>query len=291
MGGRLTEFDRYEKLTGWGTPRPVSGPKHSAMAIGSHLDDGRPKLAQQDVNIGGRGVEIALEWAIGNDSKHDLQVDYRIRLERHRGGLRNDETWFEYLPGKDVIKDIVSEKTGRAHKIITTHGASHNTKAKAIQIPAGRKTTISIGFTIPGPAQGRDLQKFWNDRKHSTFNLLVAVYQLTASGPVELEKGQHEFKDILELRVPDSFPTSVPSPSAVPRPTPQPTPELPGYMPRTPTPELPAIPYGKWDRTPGQIPAWAQKHWDSPDSGKVPTRRTKGGYTVQTYDPDTGDPW
>ena len=262
MGGRLTEFDRYEKLTGWGTPRPVSGPKHSAMAIGSHLDDGRPKLAQQDVNIGGRGVEIALEWAISNDSKHDLQVDYRIRLSRRK--LGNDETWFEYLPGKDVIKDIVSEKTGRAHKIITTHGASRSTKARAIQIPAGRKTTISIGFTIPGPAQGRDLQKFWNDRKHSTFNLLVAVYQLTASGPVELEKGQHEFKDILELRVPDSFPS------------PQ------------PTPELPAIPPSKTPgRVPGEIPSWFV-----PDSGKVPTRRSKyGGITVQTYDPDTGDPW
>lgn len=294
MGGRLTEFDRYEKLTGWGTPRPVYGPKHSAVPIGSHLPSGRPKLPQQDVFVGKRGVEISLEWAINNLSAHSVNADYRIRLNRRKGG--NDETWFEYHPNKGVTKDIVSEKTGRAHKIITKHGASISpTKAKAISVPGGRKTTMSIGFTIPGPAQGRDMQEFWKDRGHSTFNLLVAVYQLTSDGPVELEKGEHEFSDILELRY---------DPSASPTPVPAPTPSGPLYFPPSRfdkgpdvAPERAAayIPFGPDavpTKVPTPIPAWAQKHWDDPNREKVPTRRSKfGGGTVQTYDPDTGDPW
>jgi hypothetical protein len=218
MGGRLTEFNQYEKLTGWGTPRPVSGPKHSAVAIGSHIDN-RPQLPQQDVNVGPNGVDISLEWAIQNQSKHDLKVDYRIRLERRRGGFRNDETWFEYHPEKGgVVKDLVNEKTGGAHKIITKHGASSNTIAKAITVSANTvHPRFPIGFTIPGPAQGRDMKEFWEDRDHSTFNLLVAVYQLTSSGPVELDKGEHEFSDILELTYKAGF---VPPPAPAPRPPP-----------------------------------------------------------------------
>lgn len=294
MGGRLTEFDRYEKLTGWGTPRPVYGPKHSAVPIGSHLPSGRPKLPQQDVFVGPRGVEISLEWAIDNGSTHDVNADYRIRLSRRKWG--NDEVWFEYHPNKGVTKDIVSEKTGQAHKIITKHGASLSTKGKAIQIPGGRKTVMSIGFTIPGPAQGRDMQEFWKDRKHSTFNLLVAVYQVTVGESVELDKGEHEFSDILELRYDPSAP---PTRTLTPQ-TPYTGPkayELPGETgyrgtaPKVyqgPTTELPAI----WYRPTTEIPAWAQKHWDDPNREKVPTRRSKfGDVTVQTYDPDTGDPW
>jgi hypothetical protein len=302
MGGRLTEFDRYEKLTGWGTPRPVYGPKHSAVPIGSHIDN-RPKLPQRNVNVGPRGVEISLEWAISNLSAHSVNADYRIRLNRRKGG--NDETWFEYHPNKGVVKDIVSEKTGRAHKIITKHGASISpTKAKAIPIPGGRKTTMSIGFTIPGPAQGRDMQEFWKDRKESTFNLLVAVYQLTSDGPVELEKGEHEFSDILELLYDPSAPsTRVPAPSGPlyfppsrfdkgPDVAP---PRAPSYFPpsrfdKGPDVAPPRAPAPA--KAPRLIPAWAQKHWDDPDREKVPTRRSKfGGGTVQTYDPDTGDPW
>jgi hypothetical protein len=213
MGGRLTEFNQYEKLTGWGTPRPVSGPKHSAVPIGSHIDN-RPQLPQRDVNVGPRGVEISLEWAIQNESKHDLKADYRIRLSRRKRG--NDETWFEYHPDDGVVKDLVSEKTGGAHKIITKHGASLSTIAKAITVPGITKLLhIPIGFTIPGPAQGRDMEEFWKNRDHSTFNLLVAVYQLTSSGPVELDRGEHEFSDILELTYKAGF---VPSPAPAPKP-------------------------------------------------------------------------
>ena len=301
MGGRLTEFDRYEKLTGWGTPRPVYGPKHSAVPIGSHLPNDRPKLSQQDIYVGPRGVEIALEWAIDNQSTYDLNADYRIRLIRRRR-IRGDEKWFEYHPNKGVTKDIVSEKTGQSHKIITMHGASLSTKGKTIQIPGGRKVVMSIGLTIPGPAQGRDMKEFWEDRKHSTFNLLVAVYQVTVGESVELDKGEHEFEDILKLRYdPSAPPTRVTTPYTGPKAY-----ELPaeaGYTTtrrlttaergfstdvyKGPTTELPAI----WYRPTTEIPAWAQEHWDDPNREKVPTRTTRGGFTVQTYDPDTGDPW
>tara|TARA_Y100000310_G_scaffold100834_1_gene98724 strand:+ start:295 stop:1176 length:882 start_codon:yes stop_codon:yes gene_type:complete len=293
MGGRLTEFDRYEKLTGWGTPRPVYGPKHSAVPIGSHLPNDRPKLPQQDVFVGPRGVEISLEWAIDNGSTHDVNADYRIRLNRRKGG--RDETWFEYHPNKGVTKDIVSEKTGQAHKIITKHGASLSTKAKAVSIPGGRKTVMPIGFTIPGPAQGRDMQEFWKDRKHSTFNLLVAVYQVTVGESVELDKGEHEFSDILELRYDPSAPTPYSGRQAAElpmdiRPIPRSERIFSTDVYQGPTTELPAIPYGpraRPDLGPGEVPSWFV-----PSSGKVPTRRSKlSDVTVQTYDPDTGDPW
>jgi hypothetical protein len=294
MGGRLTEFDQYEMLDGWGTPRPVYGPKHSAVPIGSHLPNDQPRLSQQVINVGPNGVEIALDWSIGNESKHNLNADYRIRLVR-TFRFRNDEEWFEYHPNKRVVKDIVSEKTGRAHKIITKHGGSVSTSAKLISIPGGRKTTMPIGITIPGPAQGRDMKKFWERDDKYTFNLLVAVYQRVVGGAEELEKGEHEFKDILELRYdPSALPTRTLTPQ-----TPYTGPkayELPaeaGYTTRPkvyqgPTTELPAI----WYRPTTEIPAWAQEHWDDPNREKVPTRRSKfGDVTVQTYDPDTGDPW
>jgi len=304
MGGRLTEFDQYEMLDGWGTPRPVYGPKHSAVPIGSHLDNDRPRLPQQVINVGRNGVGISLDWNIANESKHTLQADYRIRLVRRRG-VWGDEDWFEYRPGKGVTKDIVADKTGKTHKIITTHGWSWSTNGKTITIPGNKTKPVIMGITIPGPAQGRDMEKFWKDRKESTFNLLIAVYQRVGSGFEELDRGEHEFEDILELNYDPSVP-----PTRVTTPYTGPTAyELPGeagyktYSRLTtaergfstdvyqgPTTELPAIPYGKWDRT-TEIPAWAQKHWDDPSREKVPTRTTRGGFTVQTYDPDTGDPW
>jgi hypothetical protein len=279
MGGRLTEFDQYETLPGWGTPRPVYGPKPSAVPIGSHLRDDRPKIPQKDIKVGPNGVEISLTWEIGNESKHSLNADYRIRLSKRKSYGRNDEVWFEYHPNQGgVVKDIVSEKTGRAHKIITKHGGSVSTKARAVTIPANRRTTIPIGITIPGPAQGREMEEFWKDRKDNDFNLLVSVYQGRSGTFEELDKGEHEFKDVLKLEYKAG---SMPTPTRVP------TPELPAIRPTpAPTTELPAIPYGKWDRTFGVIPSWFK-----PDSGKVPTRTSKRGFTTQVYDPETGDPW
>jgi len=254
MGGRLTEFDQYETLPGWGTPRPVYGPKHSAVPIGSHLRDDRPKIPQKDIKVGPNGVEISLTWDIGNDSKHNLSADYRIRLSKRK--RFNDEVWFEYHPTKGgVTKDIVSEKTGRTHKIITKHGGSVTTQARAMTISANRVTTMSIGITIPGPAQGPGMEEFWKDNKDNDFNLLVSVYQRRSGTFEELDKGEHEFKDVLKLEY---------NAGSMPPPTPANT--------RRPPP--------------GVIPSWFK-----PDSGKVPTRTSKRGFTTQVYDPETGDPW
>jgi len=225
MGGRLTEFDQVEMLTlTGGRARPVYGDKASAVpiaAIGSHLRDNRPVIRQIQTNVGGRAVDFTVEWAIGNDTPHPVMADYRIRLNRRRGG--RDERWFEYHPERGVSQDIVSSKTGGRAKITTYHGASRTTQAKPLTIRAAGTTTMRIGFSIPGIGVSSTMAKFWNDRDdHNTFNLLVAVYQLTANGPVEL--AEHEFNDVLSLRGAKATPSRVPSSGAMPRPTPTRTP-------------------------------------------------------------------
>jgi hypothetical protein len=224
MGGRLTEFDQVEMLTlTGGRARPVYGDKASAVpiaAIGKHLPDNRPVIRRIQTNVGGRSVDFTVEWAIGNDTPHPVMADYRIRLDRRRGG--RDERWFEYHPEKGVTQDVVSSKTGGRAKITTYHGASKTTQAKPLTIRAAGTTTMRIGFSIPGIAASSAMAKFWGDRGYSTFNLLVAVYQLTANGPVEL--AEHDFQDVLALTASKVAPSRVPSSDAMPRPTPTRTP-------------------------------------------------------------------
>ena len=210
MGGRLTEFDQVDMLTlTGGRVRPVDGPKQSAVPIGSHLSNDRPVVRQMNVTVGSRGVEFLVEWAVRNDSAFALAADYRIRLNRRRGAW--DETWFEYRPeNKQVKSDIVWEKTGkRNHRIITYHGGSKTTQAKPVRIAPAGTTTMRIGFTIPGKGVSSEMGKFWKDRGGSTFNLLVAVYQLTSKGPEKLD--EHEFDDVLKLVVPKGVPAPTPA--------------------------------------------------------------------------------
>jgi hypothetical protein len=208
MGGRLTDFNQVDMLTlTGGRVRPVDGPKESAVPIGSHLPDDRPVVRQMNVQVGARGVEFTVDWAVRNESAHALSADYRIRLERRRGG--NDETWFEYRPeNKQVKSDIVWDKTGNRHKILTKHGGSKTTQAKPVRIAPAGTTTMRIGFTIPGTGVSSQMKKFWQDRSHSTFNLLVAVYQITSQGPKKLD--EHEFDDVLDLTVPKGAPAPTP---------------------------------------------------------------------------------
>ena len=209
MGGRLTEFDQVDMLTlTGGRVRPVDGPKESAVPIGSHLSHNRPVVPQMKVTVGARAVEFSVEWAISNESAYSLPADYRIRLERRRG-WNNDETWFEYRPeDKQVKSDIVWDKTGKRHKIQTYHRGSKTTLAKPVTIGPAGTTTMRIGFTIPGMNVSSEMGKFWKDRSHSTFNLLVAVYQITSQGPKKLD--EHEFEDVLELTVPEKAPAAAP---------------------------------------------------------------------------------
>jgi len=209
MGGRLTEFDQVDMLTlTGGRVRPVDGPKESAVPIGSHLPGNRPVVPQMNVSFGYRGVEFLVEWAIRNESAYGLAADYRIRLSRRRG-WNNDETWFEYRPeNKEVRTDIVWDKTGHRHKIMTKHGGTKTTQAKPVRIAPAGTTTMRIGFTIPGRGLSSEMAKFWKNRGGSTFNLLVAVYQLTSKGPEKLD--EHEFDDVLKLAVPKGAPAPTP---------------------------------------------------------------------------------
>ena len=219
MGGRLTDFDQVEMLTlTGGRARPVYGDKASAVpvaAIGSHLRDNRPVIRQMRVNVGRRGVDFIVEWAISNGTPHRVATDYRIRLTRRRGWGRGDEKWFEYHPEKGVPEDLVSKKTDGQAKITTYHGASVTTQAKPLAIRAAGTTTMRLGFTIPGTGVSSDMAKFWNDRSESRFNLLVAVYQLTANGPVEL--AEHEFGDVLLLKAGKAAPSQVTPAAPTPR--------------------------------------------------------------------------
>jgi len=210
MGGRLTEFDQVDMLTlTGGRVRPVDGPKESAVPIGSHLSNDRPVVRQMNVTVGAGGIDFTVEWAVRNESAFALVADYRIRLNRRKGAW-GDETWFEYRPeNKQVRTDIVWDKTGRRHKILTKHGGSKTTQAKPVRISPAGTTTMRIGFTIPGRGVSDAMAKFWKDRGDGdTFNLLVAVYQLTSGSPRKLD--EHEFDDVLKLAVPKGAPASTP---------------------------------------------------------------------------------
>lgn len=213
MGGRLTEFNQYDILDlSGGRPRPVDGPKGSAIPIGKHLRDNQPVIREIEQSVGYRGVDITVNWPIQNESIHNLYADYRIVL-RQTQRFSNDPIWFEYSPKvleqhlkgiwHGVTHDRIWTQTKNTARIVTHHGASKSTKRQPVAIRAGGTTTMRMGLTLPGTGGGAQVKKFWKKNEHATFNLLIAVYQVGAGDEVFSELAEHEFKNILELRVPE----------------------------------------------------------------------------------------